>query len=127
MDISIIGNAGNFQTQSGATVGAVYPPIVATTPGADVPATPPVAAVSSPSTPSAEAVKTAVDTINASLASNGNARNVQFAVDPSSKRVVIQVIDQHTHKVIRQIPNEEIIQMSLSLNRKLGLVIDQQA
>jgi len=78
-------------------------------------------------TPSLAQVNKAVNDINASLAANGNANSVQFAVDPTSKRIVVQVMDPETGKVIRQIPSEEIIQMGMTLGQKLGQVINQQA
>jgi flagellar protein FlaG len=77
--------------------------------------------------PSLADVQKAVDNINASLAAKGNSDAVQFAVDPSSKRVVVQVLDPQTGKVIRQVPSEEIIQMGMVLGQKLGQVINQQA
>jgi len=126
MDINSIGNSATTLVQSGP--GATPPSPVTTTPTPAV--DPPAAAVagsSSGAAPSLAQVKQAVDNINASLSANGNAQNVQFAVDPNSKRVVVQVIDPQTDKVIRQIPSEEIIQMSMTLGQKLGQVINQQA
>ncbi len=121
MDINSIGNSATtpVQTSPGAPPST---PAATVTPAAEVNKT----SQASPP-PSLEQVKQAVDNINASLNANGNAQNVQFAVDPNSKRVVVQVIDQQTDKVIRQIPSEEIIHMSMSLGQKLGQVINQQA
>ena len=126
MDANIIGNSAavNVNSGSGQTPIVTTPVATSSSEGAAAPTS---TGVSSTTHPSVAQVKQAVDNINASLAANGNAQNVQFAVDPSSKRVVIQVIDQQTDKVIRQVPSEEIIQMSMSLGQKLGQVINQQA
>jgi len=122
MDINSIGNSATTLVQNGP--GATTPTPVSSTPA---PAVDPPATGTTGAAPSLAQVKQAVDNINASLNANGNAQNVQFAVDPNSKRVVVQVIDQQTDKVIRQIPSEEIIQMSMTLGQKLGQVINQQA
>jgi flagellar protein FlaG len=130
MDVNIIGNSAATNVQSGSGVTTPVANLPVTTPAAEpapAPAPAPAVSASTATPPTTEQVKKAVDDINASLAANGNGQNVAFAVDPSSKRVVIQVIDQQTNKVIRQIPSEEIIQMSLSLGTKLGQVINQQA
>ncbi len=126
MDVNVIGNSVATDVQSGS---GVTPPVAysaVTNPAVEPAATPEVIATAA-TPPTTEQVKKAVENINASLAANGNDQNVQFAVDPNSKRVVIQVIDQQTNKVIRQVPSEEIIQMSLTLGQKLGQVINQQA
>ena len=122
MDVNNIGNSANVHSASDLTTPVVYSSASVTA----APVTPAVAATAV-TPPTAEQAKKAVDAINASLSANGNAQNVQFAVDPSSKRVVIQVIDKETNTVIRQVPSEEIVQMSMTLDKKLGQVINQQA
>ena len=126
MDINSIGNSANAQNGSTVAIPATSSPAQATSPVV-VTSSVSTVPVAPGTTPTAEQAKKAVDAINASLTANGNSENVQFAVDPSSKRVVIQVIDKQTNTVIRQVPNEEIIQMSLTLDKKLGQVINQQA
>ncbi|PRC91488.1 flagellar protein FlaG [Solimicrobium silvestre] len=137
MDVSILGGPAASTVQS--SPGASKTPQLAPTPApVSTPAPIPVSAAGSPHvsapapapaapTPTLAQVKQAVDNINASLNANGNSQAVQFAVDPSSKRVVVQVIDPVNGKVIRQIPSEEIIQMSMVLGQKLGKVINQEA
>jgi len=142
MDVNILGSSaasavqsspgGSSPALSGSPAGS--PPAVSSTP------TPvPVAATGfgtsaessgsagKTASPSLDQVNKAVSDINASLAANGNANSVQFAVDPTSKRIVVQVLDPEDGKVIRQIPSEEIIQMGMALGQKLGQVINQQA
>jgi flagellar protein FlaG len=147
MDVSILGSpaASAVQLSPGATSPAISgnlagssaapPPVVSSTPTpVPVAATGIVTSGDSSSghgaktaAPSLEQVNKAVSDINASLAANGNANSVQFAVDPTSKRIVVQVLDPADGKVIRQIPSEEIIQMGMALGQKLGQVINQQA
>jgi flagellar protein FlaG len=134
MDINAIGNAvaSNTQLSPGPTQPAPAP-VVTTSGTAGTGNVAPSAITSTPNqsnavqTPTLAQVKQAVDHINSSLAANGNQQAVQFAVDPTSKRVVVQVIDPETNKVIRQIPSEEIIQMSMAIGQKLGQLINQQA
>lgn len=134
MDINTIGNFSKPQSGSPLTTTPSFSPASAVMPDAEAQsgsiATPASTGSTTPGSAdklTAEQAKKAVDTINASLTANGNSQNVQFAVDPSSKRVVIQVIDKQTNTVIRQIPNEDIIQMSMTADKKLGQVISQKA
>ncbi|TDK65541.1 flagellar protein FlaG [Sapientia aquatica] len=129
MDVNTIGTSAAALGQNSTGVTTPSPAIATPAPAADPPASSAASSSSSSGSapPSLAQVKQAVDNINASLNANGNSQNVQFAVDPNSKRVVVQVIDQQTDKVIRQIPSEEIIQMSMTLGQKLGQVINQQA
>ncbi len=78
-------------------------------------------------TPSMEQVQKAVDDINTTLQANPNTSSVQFAIDPASKKIVVQMIDTQTGKVLSQYPSEEIIQMGLALGKKIGQLVNQQA
>lgn len=78
-------------------------------------------------TPSLEQVQKAVDDINTTLQANPNTQSVQFAIDPASKKIVVQMIDTQTGKVLSQYPSEEIIQMGLALGKKIGQLVNQQA
>jgi uncharacterized FlaG/YvyC family protein len=114
---------------------------VASAPAAPVPALDPdgqVVAVSTPDvtdvssskskqSPSLDQVQKAVDDINNTLKADPNTSAVQFAIDPSSKKIVVQMIDTQNGKVISQYPSEEIIQMGLALGKKIGQLINQQA
>ena len=138
MDVSIVGSptAGAVQFSPGGTPVAQTPTPTPAAPPAPVPvaatgsgaSADPAASTSTKSPePTLAQVKQPVDNINASLSANGNSDAVQFAVDPTSKRIVVQVLDPQTGKVIRQVPSEEIIQMGMALGQKLGQVIYQQA
>lgn len=54
-------------------------------------------------------------------------QTVGFAIDEQSKKMVVKVIDTATQKVLRQIPNEEVLAMSKTLDKLQGLVIRQTA
>ena len=122
MDINSIRSSAVTVAQTSTGITPASTPAADATQAAAVPA---AAATVTP--PSIAQVKAAVDHINASLSANGSADNVQFAVDPSSKKVVVQMLDPQTGKVIRQVPSEEIIQISMTLGQKLGQVLNQQA
>lgn len=70
--------------------------------------------------PSAEAMHKLADTLSqkAQLTNIG----VNFQVDENSGKLVITVIDKETQEVIRQIPSQEAIQMSQSLDWQQGLL-----
>ncbi len=54
-------------------------------------------------------------------------QTVEFAIDDQSERMVVKVVDTATKKVLRQIPNEEVLAMSKTLDKLQGLVIRQTA
>lgn len=54
-------------------------------------------------------------------------QTVEFSLDHDSKRMIVKVVDTATHKVLRQIPNEEVVAMSKALDKLQGLVIRQTA
>ena len=54
-------------------------------------------------------------------------QNIEFVMDEESGRVVVQVVDTVNKKVLRQIPNEEVMAFSITLGRLQGLLIRQTA
>lgn len=54
-------------------------------------------------------------------------QTVQFTMDEEADRIVVKVVDTETKKVLRQIPNEEVLAFSKTLGRLQGLVIRQTA
>lgn len=57
---------------------------------------------------------------------SGNRRSLRFQVDHDSGRTVITVINPKTKEVIRQIPPEELLNITRSLE-ELGSLIDARA
>jgi flagellar protein FlaG len=54
-------------------------------------------------------------------------QTIEFAIDEDSEKVVVKVVDTTTKKVIRQMPNEEALAFSKTLDKLEGLVIRQTA
>lgn len=54
-------------------------------------------------------------------------QTIEFFLDQESKRMIVKVVDTETQKVLRQIPNEEVVAMSKTLDKLQGLVIRQTA
>lgn len=54
-------------------------------------------------------------------------QTIEFSLDRESKRMIVKVVDTATQKVLRQIPNEEVVAMSKTLDKLQGLVIRQTA
>ena len=75
--------------------------------------------------PTTDQVQKAVDTLNKSI--QATVPSIEFATDPDSKRMVVKVIDQQTNEVIMQIPNQEVIDMSQSLDKLQGLLVKLKA
>jgi flagellar protein FlaG len=54
-------------------------------------------------------------------------QTVQFSLDEQSERMVVKVVDTASKQVLRQIPNEEVLAMSKTLDKLQGLMIRQTA
>lgn len=54
-------------------------------------------------------------------------RSLQFSVDAASGRTVIRVLDAQTQETIRQIPAEEVLNLSRWLRGSTGALIDATA
>lgn len=74
---------------------------------------------------SAEKLEAAIDRLNQMMESSQ--RSLSFSVDKTSDKVVVEVRDLTTDKVIRQIPNEEALEFAESLDRMIGFLFDKKA
>lgn len=74
---------------------------------------------------SSEAVKQVARQINDFLKSSSS--SIEFTVDGDSSTVVVRVVDSQTNELIRQIPSEEMIAISKSLDQMAGLLLKQTA
>ena len=54
-------------------------------------------------------------------------QTVQFSLDAQSERMVVKVVDTASKQVLRQIPNEEVLAMSKTLDKLQGLMGRQTA
>jgi flagellar protein FlaG len=55
------------------------------------------------------------------------AQAIEFSIDNASGKTVVQVIDIETHKVLRQMPNEEALAISRAFDELKGLLIHHEA
>ncbi|MES2160129.1 MAG: flagellar protein FlaG [Pseudomonadota bacterium] len=68
-------------------------------------------------------LKNSVDAINRFLKVNSE---VQFSIDDSSGQSVIKVVDTETHKVLRQFPSEQALEIGKDLEtKKKGLLLKE--
>jgi len=54
-------------------------------------------------------------------------QSIEFSLDKDSGRTIVKVVDSETQKVLRQIPDEEVLQISKTLDKLQGLLIKQTA
>jgi flagellar protein FlaG len=54
------------------------------------------------------------------------ARDIEFSVDKASGETVVKVVDRATKQVIRQIPSEEMLAISQSIDKLQGLLVKQE-
>jgi flagellar protein FlaG len=70
-------------------------------------------------------LKQAIAAANSHLKQVSN--DLEFAVDTSSGRTVLRVIDASTKQVIRQFPSEEILAITRAIDRFQGLLLKEKA
>ncbi len=91
--------------------------------------TKPVAAVEPPQiTVTPEQLKHAVAVINQVMRESNN--SLQFSVDTDTKIPVVKLMDTQTGELIRQIPSEETLAISRSIDQfqqRQGLLLKQEA
>ena len=85
----------------------------------------PAAAAPLQAVPSQEQVQQAVREVQKVVQSK--ASNLEFSIDHESGKTVVKLLDSQTGDVIRQIPSEEMLAISHSLDKMQGLLFKQQA
>jgi flagellar protein FlaG len=70
-------------------------------------------------------MQNAVASINKYL--RDTAKSVQFNIDASTGKTVVNVVDSNTHEVIRQMPSEETLAIARAISRLSGLLLDEKA
>jgi len=53
--------------------------------------------------------------------------DLEFQVDGESGKVIVRVIDTQTNQLIRQIPSQELLDISRALDHMQGLLLRQKA
>jgi len=84
------------------------------------------------SEPTAQVAKDSREMLDTAVASMQNfaqsiSRDLDFSVDDSSGRVVVQVIASDSGKLIRQIPSEEALRLAEHLDEIRSLLLKDQA
>ncbi len=75
--------------------------------------------------PSEAEVKRSIDIINKYLTPSTD--GIQFMQDSETGQVLVKIVDTATGKVIRQIPTEQIVEISKDLGRLQGLLVRDKA
>lgn len=119
---------------SAANIGGVAPPA----PQAAAPAAPPSTARSTPvssvvatkpaephEAPGQEELRDAVGKIEESM--GASASDLRFSIDEDTGITVVKLIDTQTQTIIRQIPTQEVIEISKALDKMQGLLVKDKA
>lgn len=72
--------------------------------------------------PSAEAIKEAVDKINKSACNS----IAEFGIHEKTNRIVIKIVDRTSHKVLKEFPPEETLDMIAKVWEQAGLIVDEK-
>ena len=62
----------------------------------------------------------------ANKAINGGSRSFEFSIHEANKEIVVKVIDKDTNEVIREIPNEKILDMVAKMWEMSGIFVDER-
>jgi len=87
-------------------------------------AEPTVSPEGQPARVDSEQVRRAAETINRQL--QAVAPNLRFSVDEDTGKTVVRVVDTDTGEIIRQVPSEEVLAISRSIDRLQGLLFHQE-
>jgi len=120
--------------------GTALPPATAPTaapaaspPGAGAPAPAPAAMPPAPGATPAQAPQILSSDVAKQIASQINdflrttSANVEFSVVGDSNKVVVRIVDTQTKQLIRQIPSEQMLEISQVLDRVSGVLLNQKA
>ncbi|MFZ6819130.1 flagellar protein FlaG [Undibacterium sp. Ji22W] len=69
-------------------------------------------------------LKKSVEAINRFFNENNS---VNLNVDQDSGRVVVRIVDKETNALIRQIPNQEVLELAKALVQKNGMLLNDHA
>ena len=75
--------------------------------------------------PQREAVQASIARANRALAELAPA--LEFQIDPELNRVVMRLVDRQDHRVLRQVPSEELLAIARALDRMRGMLVNQRA
>jgi len=62
----------------------------------------------------------------ANKALSGGNRSFEFSIHEATKEIVIKVIDSDTNEIIREIPNEKILDMVAKMWEMTGIFVDER-
>jgi len=113
----------NVKPQSDFPKSGDAKPVAASAPAVNVPDSKVLEPIkpTMPSIPKDKTINEAVAKTNSFLAGS----SVQFQVD--GDKTIVKVVDPETNQIIRQIPSEEAIAISESLDKLQGLLINSKA
>lgn len=69
-------------------------------------------------------LKKSVDAINQFF---NESNSVNLNLDRESGKVVVQIVDKETNTIIRQIPSKEVLELAKALDKKNGMLLNDQA
>lgn len=62
----------------------------------------------------------------ANKALSGGSRSFEFSIHEATNQIMVKVIDNETHEIIREIPNEKILDMVAKMWEMAGIFVDER-
>jgi len=75
--------------------------------------------------PTAEEVRAAAASANRSM--QGLSKALEFEVDAETNRVVVRLVDTEDHRVLRQVPSQEMLDIARALERMQTQLVRSKA
>jgi flagellar protein FlaG len=66
-----------------------------------------------------------VAAVNDALATRSHA--VEFSLDQDTGTIVVTLVDTESHRVLRQVPSQEILEIAKSIDRQRNLLLRNHA
>ena len=106
-------------------IGAAGPPPAVVATNRSAPASPQSPKPAAPA-PDHKQLEQAVQAANRTIESAAN-NSIEFSINQDNGEAIVRVVDTETGQLIRQIPSQEIIEISRALERLQGLLLRQKA
>lgn len=55
-----------------------------------------------------------------------NKSNLKFMMDPNSTKPVVQIVDQETQEVLKQIPSVEMLKIAKAIEKMQGILMSRE-
>lgn len=74
--------------------------------------------------PTVEELARALEGMNAFVGDNNS--HIQFAMHQEAQRMMVQVVNNETHEVIKTMPSKELLDLAAKIGEMVGMLLDKK-